>query len=277
MMGGALTCPPLQKEVAMRRLILLMAAMGATVLVVSGVAYALSVQCDGTGDQDPEPGECAGTNLSDVITGTAQGDIILALGGPDVVTARGGDDGVDGGRGGDDISLGLGGDGGFGGGGPDDINGGAGTTDAIDPPNPFSCSIQDEEAGLDASTQGTQFMFGGDGNDDLDGGRDNDALLGDAGRNDLSGNGGDDCFLLSGDANERASGGDGDDIFFVADGNADDIFCGAGDDTVDADADDRVAADCEHVRRPPPLQAAGATPVAEVTITTPEGTITMTP
>src|SRR5215204_4720526 len=159
---GLRRIPPTEKEVAVRRLILLMAAIGATVLVVSGVAYALSVQCDGTGDQDPDPFECAGTNLSDVITGTAQGDIILALGGPDVVTARGGDDGVDGGRGGDDISLGLGGDGGFGGGGPDDINGGAGTTDAIDPPNPFSCSIQDEEAGLDASTQGTQFMFGGD-------------------------------------------------------------------------------------------------------------------
>src|SRR5215208_1906035 len=67
-----------------------MAAMGATVLVVSGVAYALSVQCDSTGDQDPELGECAGTNLSDVITGTAQRDIISALGGRDVVSARGG-------------------------------------------------------------------------------------------------------------------------------------------------------------------------------------------
>jgi hypothetical protein len=41
---------PLQKEVAVRRLILLMAAMGAAVLVASGVAYALSVQCDGVGD-----------------------------------------------------------------------------------------------------------------------------------------------------------------------------------------------------------------------------------
>jgi hypothetical protein len=44
-------------EVAVRRLILLMAAMGAAMLlVVSGVAYALSVQCDGTGDQDPDLG-----------------------------------------------------------------------------------------------------------------------------------------------------------------------------------------------------------------------------
>jgi hypothetical protein len=88
-------------EVAVRRLILLMAAMGAAMLlVVSGVAYALSVQCDGTGDQDPDLGECQGTDLSDVITGTAQRDIILALGGLDVVTARMGDDFVDGGAGG---------------------------------------------------------------------------------------------------------------------------------------------------------------------------------
>src|SRR5918994_4142583 len=80
---------PLQKELAVRRLILLMAAMGATVLVVSGVAYALSVQCDGTGDQDPDPGQCQGTDQNDVITGTEQSDIAIdALGGRDEVNAR---------------------------------------------------------------------------------------------------------------------------------------------------------------------------------------------
>src|SRR5215203_6985860 len=88
--------PPTEKEVAVRRLILLMAAMGAAMLVVSGVAYALSVQCDGAGDQDPETGECAGTDQNDVITGTAQSELIFALGGLDVVNARGGDDFVDG-------------------------------------------------------------------------------------------------------------------------------------------------------------------------------------
>ena len=74
----------------MRRLILLMAAMGATVLVVSGVAYALSVQCDGTGDQDPDPGECQGTEQNDRITGSQERDEILAQGGRDLVSARGG-------------------------------------------------------------------------------------------------------------------------------------------------------------------------------------------
>src|SRR5215211_3302176 len=88
---------PLQKEVAVRRLILLMAAMGAAVLLASGVAYALSVQCDGTGDQDPDPGQCRGTNQNDGITGTAQRDLIFALGGFDEVSAGGGQDELNGG------------------------------------------------------------------------------------------------------------------------------------------------------------------------------------
>lgn len=65
-----------------------------------------------------------------------------------------------------------------------------------------------------------------------------------------------------------------DESFFV-DSNGDDIFCGAGIDTVRADAEDRVAAGCEVVFRPSSLQAPGATPEAEGTITTPEWTITM--
>src|SRR5215203_3759470 len=267
---------PLQKEVAVRRLILLMAAMGAAVLLVSGVAYALSVQCDGVGDQDPDLGECAGTDQNDVITGTALRDIILALGGLDVVNARGGDDDVDGGRNRDDIFGGVGGDLLEGGGGPDNIHGGRGTTDASSPPNSFTCNLSLPD-GSAASTSENQILFGNNGNDDLDGGIDNDFLAGDAGTNDHVGNGGDDCFSLSGDENERVSGGDGDDLIFAVDGNGDDIVCGAGIDTVSADAEDRVAADCEDVLRPTPLQATGSTPQVEVTITTAEGTITMTP
>ena len=272
---------PLQREVAVRRLILVMAAMGAAMLVVSGFAYALSVQCDGTGDKNPDPGECRGTDQNDVITGTALRDQILALGGLDVVNARSGEDSVDGGRGRDDISGGLGGDGLQGGAGPDDIQGGRGTTDASSAPHGFSCNINDPDTGIHGSTGGIQVLLGNNGNDDLDGGIDNDYLSGAAGRNDLSGNGGDDCLNLSGDENERASAGDGDDLIFAddsyfgADSNADDIFCGAGIDTVLADAEDRVAADCEDVVGQTP-QATGSTPVGEVTITTPEGITTMT-
>ena len=67
----------------MRRLILLMAAMGASVLLVSGVAYALTIQCGGAGDQDPDPGLCLGTQDDDEITGTNQPDVIRALSGFD--------------------------------------------------------------------------------------------------------------------------------------------------------------------------------------------------
>jgi hypothetical protein len=159
-----------------------------------------------------------------------------------------------------------------GGGGPDDINGGPGTTDASEPPNGFGfvCIISFPDAGIGASTVGTQDLFGDNGNDDLDGGRDNDLLRGGAGRNTLSGNGGDDCLDLGGDENEQASGGDGDDLVFADDGNGDDVFCGAGHDTVTADAEERVAANCEDVVREFSLQAPGATPEAEVTITAPE-------
>jgi hypothetical protein len=121
-------------------------------------------------------------------------------------------------------------------------------------------------------------LYGGDGNDDLDGGIDNDWLEGDFGaKDDLSGYGGDDCLLLNGNENERASGGDGNDLIIAFDLTGDDVFCGAGHDTVRADEEDRVAANCEDVIRKPALQAPGTTPEAEVTTTTPDGTITTAP
>lgn len=68
-------------------------------------------------------------------------------------------------------------------------------------------------------------------------------------------------------AASRTSGGEGDDIIFAIDGNGDDIFCGAGDDAVQADAEERVAASCENVLEPSSsLRAGGATPEPEVTI-----------
>jgi hypothetical protein len=67
-----------------------MALMGATVLLASGVAYALTVQCDGVGDQDPATGQCRGTTEDDQITGTEQSDTIFALNGFDEVFAGAG-------------------------------------------------------------------------------------------------------------------------------------------------------------------------------------------
>jgi len=256
----------------MRRILLLMATMSFAGVVIGGVAYALTMQCDGEGDQDPRAEQCQGTEENDQITGSEQRDVIHALGGRDLVSARGGEDDVDGGVGADDISGGVGGDFVLGGGGPDNIKGGPSTPDASEPANAFVC------APGDVSIVGTQQLYGENGNDILSGGPDNDFLVGGAGRNDLSGNGGDDCLALFGAPNERVSGGDGDDIIGAADGNGDDVFCGTGLDTVLADAEDRVAANCEDVIEPPSaLQSEGATPVVEVSITTPEGTTTMKP
>jgi serralysin len=219
------------------------------------------------GTKIPTPANARGTTQSDIITGTAQPDSILALGGLDDVSASGGDDFVDGGGGGDTILGGVGGDGLRGRAGPDDIRGGPGTSNASEPPFHFECTFFEPDGGS-VTLQGIQVLAGEDGNDLLVGGRDNDNLVGGGGTNDYSGNGGGDCINLGGAENERASGGDGADIILAVDGNGDDVFCGPGNDSVDADADDRVAASCEVVTRPTPLQAPGATPEAEVTITT---------
>lgn len=240
----------------------MLAVVGSVLLVASaGVALAANITCLG--------GPCVGTEQNDRITGSQVDDEIHALGGRDEVTARGADDHVEGGAGRDDIAGGAGGDFLVGGRGSDDINGGPGTADS-EPRVTAGCFIFDESAEINASIEATQDVRGFEGNDDLDGGRDNDYLDGGTGTNDLSGNGGDDCLVLRGDENERASGGDGDDIFDSIDVNGDDIFCGAGHDGVEADAEDRVAADCEDVLRPFAFQAPGSTPVME-------GTITMTP
>jgi Ca2+-binding RTX toxin-like protein len=122
----------------------LLAVLGGVLLVAfAGVALAANIQCQG--------GPCVGTEQNDRITGSQEDDDIEALGGHDLVTARGGNDLVDGGNGRDDISGGVGGDALIGGRGPDDIDGGPGTPDG-EPRFIFSCSISDENTGIDART-----------------------------------------------------------------------------------------------------------------------------
>ena len=109
----------------MRRLILLMAAMGAAMLLlVSGVAYALTIQCDDGGDQNPDPGECFGTEESDRITGNSYPEVILSFSGNDRISALGGDDSVASARGRDRVFLHGGNDTIDGGEGKDVIHGG---------------------------------------------------------------------------------------------------------------------------------------------------------
>jgi Ca2+-binding RTX toxin-like protein len=109
-------------------------------------------------------------------------------------------------------------------------------------------------------TPGADRLVGGRGDDTLLGRGGDDTLLGGAGRDALAGGRGDDT--LSGgagpdviDAAQRGrevdvvAGGGGNDVIRARDGAVDRITCGSGRDRVVADRRDRVAGDCEVVRR----------------------------
>ena len=117
-------------------------------------------------------------------------------------------------------------------------------------------------------------LIGGNGDDDLNGGDGTDKLDGGPGNDHLDGGFGDDT-IVGGPGQDRISGdlagGDcgpiwckypyGNDTIDARDGEVDSILCGAGTDTVLADAADIVDRDCETVTR----AGAAATPVAPAT------------
>ncbi len=117
-----------------------------------------------------------------------------------------------------------------GGPGPDELTGGA------------SGDLIDGGAGNDwlAGGAGADRLSGGNGNDRLDGGSEDDRLDG----------GGDRDRLNGGAGRDRLTGGAGADRLDARDGHAGDVIaCGSGRDVVLADRGDRVARDCESVRR----------------------------
>jgi Thrombospondin type 3 repeat len=101
-------------------------------------------------------------------------------------------------------------------------------------------------------------VLGGSGADMLSAGPAGDELSGGEGNDTADGGGGGD--VLAGDEGvDTLAGGGGADRIVARDGEADDVACGEGDDTVDADTFDRVAGDCESVARTfVPAPAAGA-------------------
>ena len=168
-------------------------------LLVGGVAYALTIECDGTGDQDPAPLICAGTADSDTITGTANGEEIYGEGGNDKISALAGDDLVVTSEGKDRVSLGAGNDHVDAYGGNDVIYGGPdGDGNTGDPSAPFL------GVNLEGAEQ-SDVVYGEDGDDIID-----------AATNDTPG------------ARDRSVGGAGNDQINAADGNKDVINCGAG-------------------------------------------------
>jgi RTX calcium-binding nonapeptide repeat (4 copies) len=104
---------------------------------------------------------------------------------------------------------------------------------------------------------GVDRLFGEKGADRLSGGPRKDRMSGGDGRDRLSGHAANDR-LAGGNGNDRMTGGPGrnrylggagSDRIFARNGKVDRIGCGRGRDRVRADAKDRVAGDCENVRR----------------------------
>ena len=191
-----------------------------------------------------------------VPTGTPGADSITGTAGDDRIPGGAGNDKVDGGPGQDYLLGEAGDDRLFGGEGNDSLNGGTG---------------KDRLAGGAGNDRlngagGNDLFFGGGGNDRLTGGSGNDRMFGDSGKDRFSGGTGNDRFsggagddvidggsgddLLSGNGgHDTIRAGGGNDTIKVRDGDRDRVFCGAGKDSVRADREDRVARDCEHVRR----------------------------
>jgi hypothetical protein len=161
-----------------------------------------------------------GSNRRDLIVGSPFGDRISGGRGRDTVLAMAGDDCVSGGSSADRLSGDRGRDRLFGNRGSDKAFGGA----------------------------GSDRMFGGPGNDGLAGRSGADRVSGGRGHDRVMGGGGDDR-LSAGLGRNRLSGGGGDDRLSARNGMVDRLLCGGGSDRVVADADDRVAGDCERVLR----------------------------
>jgi Ca2+-binding RTX toxin-like protein len=98
---------------------------------------------------------------------------------------------------------------------------------------------------LSATDASGDVVDGGPGDDTLTGGFGGDTLVGGPGRDTIAGDRMARCNELHCDFLD----GFGNDTIDARDGEQDSVQCGPGDDTVKADAVDRVADDCEHVER----------------------------
>jgi Ca2+-binding RTX toxin-like protein len=142
--------------------------------------------------------------------GTDLDDVLLGGPGADVLRGGEGNDVLWGQRQGDIVSA-----------APDELSGGAGDDIVYGGPGP-------------------QLITGGAGADFLESGISHGYI---------SGGAGDDLIRLRGHATNTVSGGGGQDVIRAAGTGRDRISCGPGRDVVYADADDRVAKDCERVVR----------------------------
>jgi Ca2+-binding RTX toxin-like protein len=145
----------------MRKVVLLLSAMAASLMLASGVAFAATVYCP----TDPDGDECIGTEEADVLVGR---DPEM-----DTIFGDGGDDKADGYGGNDTIVAEAGNDTLYGGEGQDTMGG---------------------STGADSVYGGDDFddITGDEGNDFLHGGTGKDELFGDEGKDQIRAGGGSD-------------------------------------------------------------------------------------
>lgn len=194
------------------------------------------------------------------VLGTPGDDVIVGTSGEDNIYAGAGNDTICGGAGYDTIRPGSGADwadGGPGGNAIDysdaghavsvDLNAGVGDGDQIRSFNEVFGSVHDDRLYGDA---GANFLAGNFGDDVIDGRGGDDLLWGrssDAPGADQS----DDDSLYPGPGADRVLAYEGDDTISAVDATRDDISCGAGHDTTQADSIDQVGSDCEAAPVPP--------------------------
>ena len=184
--------------------------------------------CNGLNDAI-QPKFVIGTKANDVLVGGGGNDVMSGGAGNDRISGGGGNDRLNGGDGDDRLSGGFGDDRLSGGRGNDRLAGGFGN---------------DRLAG----GMSNDVLDGGTGNDLMDGGTGTDKLAGGLGSDKIKGGPGSDT-IVGGPGKDTVNGGPGNDRIVAGDGLVDKITCGTGYDIVTADKDDKVAKDCEVVRR----------------------------
>ena len=232
----------------------------------------------------------SGGDGNDGISGGGGGDDVFGGGGYDDVDGGDGEDTVRGGPNDDLLDGGAGGDFLDGDTGDDDLFGGPGDDTAHYGFRfyPVEVTLDDEandgeESEFDYVASDVENLTGGDDGDLLIGndadnilaGREGDDLIAGAGGGDaLDGEAGNDS-LDGGPGPDRLSGREGNDEIAARDGQIDSVRCGVGTDSVVADYNDSVNADCEAVDRsaapppppppPPPAVPLAAPPPADIT------------
>ncbi len=204
----------------MRKTVLLMASMALALVLVSGVAWAVTKTCKANADW------CVGTNDRDLLIGSDEKDKIYGLDANDTLRGKGGDDNLFGGEGEDTIEGGEGRDyitrqdt------GADKINGGDGG-DYLEDAS-YSCTPSDcvDDRNLIVGGNGEDYIYG---HNRLQGGPGDDHIYGAyVYKNGVT------REITGGDGTDRIrSGGVANDTIRVRDNEHDVVSCGGGTDKV---------------------------------------------